>query len=96
MNIDPRELDEQREHLLQRAQQGIRQPALNDDADIGVLAVVVFIQAMPDDVITRCRQTFIDLAFFMSEGGWWVRETFIVKACGFRQRGQRRHRSKAR
>ena len=65
--------------LLQRAPQRIGQPALHDDAQRTVLALVQFVETMRHDIATRRRNTFIDLALFMLKRDRRVGQSRIVK-----------------
>ena len=78
---------------LQAAQQAVVQTALHDQAQIRVLiARHQLVQTVLDDVLTRRRNAFFELALFLFEGDWWVRQPHVIELGGFGHQVARGHR----
>ena len=71
--------------LLQRAHQRTGETTLDDDADVSLRPLMQLVQAMPDDIVSRCRQTLLQFEFFMTKGRGRMRQPRVIKMGRFLQ-----------
>ena len=77
---------------LQAAQQAVVQTALHDQAQIRVLiARHQLVQTVLDDVFTRRRNAFFELALFLFESDRRVRQAHVIELSGFGHQVARGH-----
>ena len=82
--------------LLQAADQRVVEPALHDDAEVGVRAREQLVELVLDDVAPRGRDALLALQLLVAEGDRRMREPHVVEAGRLLHQRARRDRRRAR